>query len=278
MPTVSFFAQLTSPAGADELRALGASIGSLRNGIATVELPLGCTGSSGVTAERSLHRSFQYSHRQHTILPGRSIRANDVAKVVDGVWTGTTGQGVIVGVFDTGIDFTHEDFRDASGATRLLGLWDMTRSGQPPAGFSLGFYCDRPAIQRVIDNPSEAFAFCPEQDTNGHGSHTSGPPPVMDPRSVTAARRFSIPASRRWPSLIIVKGGNSLFSETNVIDGLRWMEAESRARNRPMVVNLSLGGHAGPHDGTRLFEQEIDDLSRPGFIVGDIVGERRLEQ
>jgi subtilisin family serine protease len=266
VPTVSFFAQLSSPAGADELRALGANIGSLRNGIATVELPLGALDRlESLQNVRSIEASNSLTIRHDSA--SRAIRANDVRKVVGGVWTGTTGQGVIVGVFDTGIDFTHEDFRDANGATRLLGLWDMTRSGQPPAGFNLGFYCDRAAIQRVIDNPAEASTICPEQDTNGHGSHTSGTAAGDGSAVGNGGTAFQYAGVAPMADLIMVKGGNTSFTETNVVDGLRWMEAESRARNQPIVVNLSLGGQAGPHDGTRLFEQEIDNLSRPGFIV-----------
>ncbi|MEX2282438.1 MAG: S8 family serine peptidase, partial [Gemmatimonadota bacterium] len=266
VPTVSAFAQLTSASGADELRGLGASIGSVRNGIATVDLPLSALD------RLSTLRAVRIIEASHTLeithdSSARAIRLNDVRKVVGGTWTGTTGQGVIVGVFDTGIDFTHEDFRDPNGATRLLGLWDMTRNGQPPPGFSLGFYCDQQAIQRAIDLPNDAAVDCPEQDINGHGSHTAGTAAGDGSAVGNGGTAFQYAGVAPLADLMIVKGGNGSFSETDIIDGLRWLEAESRQRNQPMVVNLSLGGQAGPHDGTRLFEQEIDNLSRPGFIV-----------
>src|SRR5690606_29612409 len=39
------------------------------------------------------------------------------------------------------------------------------------------------------------------------------------------------------------------------------------AAGRPIVVNLSLGGMAGPHDGTTLFEQALDSLVGPGRLL-----------
>ena len=41
------------------------------------------------------------------------------------------------------------------------------------------------------------------------------------------------------------------------------------ARNRPLVFNLSMGRHGGPHDGTQLIERALDWLvrARPGTAV-----------
>ena len=46
------------------------------------------------------------------------------------------GEGVIVGIFDTGLDLTHEDFSNANG-TRVLKLWDMSSniSNSGPEGY-----------------------------------------------------------------------------------------------------------------------------------------------
>ena len=37
-----------------------------------------------------------------------------------------TGRGVLVAVLDSGIDYFHEDFRNADGTTRIVALWDQT--------------------------------------------------------------------------------------------------------------------------------------------------------
>ena len=38
---------------------------------------------------------------------------------------GLTGQGVLVGIVDSGIDLTNPDFRNEDGTTRIAALWDQ---------------------------------------------------------------------------------------------------------------------------------------------------------
>lgn len=38
------------------------------------------------------------------------------------------GRGVLVAIIDSGIDYTHPDFRNADGTTRIAELWDQTLS------------------------------------------------------------------------------------------------------------------------------------------------------
>ncbi|MGH7466556.1 MAG: S8 family serine peptidase [Longimicrobiales bacterium] len=263
---VSVFVQLRDARGLDELRALGATIGTVRNNIVTAELPLTALERlDSTTAIRMVEAAQTVTVNHDSAL--KAIRANDVRRQVGGVWTGVTGAGAIVGVYDTGIDFRHEDFLDVNGRTRLLGLWDQTRSGTPPPGFNLGNYCSREAIQRVIDNPTDTTP-CDEQDTHGHGTHTAGTAAGDGSASTpVGSSTYQYAGVAPLADLLIVKGGNGSFSESNILDGLRWLEAQGRALNRPVVVNLSLGGQTGAHDGTRLYEQEIDNLSRPGFVV-----------
>ena len=39
---------------------------------------------------------------------------------------GLTGEGILVGVVDSGVDYFHPDFRNEDGTTRILSLWDQT--------------------------------------------------------------------------------------------------------------------------------------------------------
>ena len=93
---------------------------------------------------------------------------------VDAVQAGTgltkayKGSGVVVGVADSGIDWTHPDFKDASGKSRILYLWDMSRSGKPPSGFTHGYEYTKADIDAGI---------CTEIDgtgAGGHGTHVTG--------------------------------------------------------------------------------------------------------
>ena len=42
------------------------------------------------------------------------------------------GQGVLVGLIDTGIDYTNRCFQDSAGESRILAIWDQTEQGGAP--------------------------------------------------------------------------------------------------------------------------------------------------
>ena len=164
-----------------------------------------------------------------------------------------TGRNVIVGVFDSGIDWSHADFKDASGKTRILSLWDLTQEGKPAPGTSRGFEC----------TPSDINAStCTERDTNGHGSHVAG---IAAGNGLARSKTFVGMAPDA--DLIIVKGGNGSFSRTNIVDGVSYIFQRATALGKPAVVNLSLGGHSGGHDGTSAYEQSLTGLLADGHLI-----------
>jgi len=265
-PLVALFAQVRNEQALSELQSAGARIGSRIGDVVTAEVPLDkleslFTSPNIVMIEAS--HDITVSHDSSM----RVIRAEYVRRASGGTWTGTAGRGVIVGVYDTGIDFLHEDFLDASGQTRVLGIWDQVdQNGPPPTGYVYGRFCSRAAIQQVVANPLSTTS-CPQQDIIGHGTHVAGTAAGDGSATGLGGAPFTFAGVAPLADLMIVKGGNGVFSESGVIDGLAWLEREARALNRPMVVNLSIGGQFGAHDGTRLYEQAIDNLSRPGFVV-----------
>jgi subtilisin family serine protease len=194
----------------------------------------------------------------------------------------TTGHGVIVGVVDTGIDVLHRDFRvdrDGNGTeegTRILYLWDQAGVGATGFPFWWGdvlteAYYGR-AFSREELEAAIASGFPPTRDTHGHGTHVAG---------IAASDGSASPANLRGVApgadLVIVK---TTFYEDTVVDGVRFVFEAARAAGRPAVVNLSLGGHGGPHDGSSLFERMLDALlDRPGraiVVAAGNEGNRRI--
>ena len=39
---------------------------------------------------------------------------------------GLTGEGILVGIVDSGVDYFHPDFRNEDGSSRILRLWDQS--------------------------------------------------------------------------------------------------------------------------------------------------------
>ena len=167
--------------------------------------------------------------------------------------TSYTGEGVIVGIYDSGIDWTHPDFITNSGESRVLYLWDQEDdSGTPPAGFTSGSELSREQITRILQGQSPEIRT--GIDYTGHGTHIAG---------IAAGNGSLYTGMAPDADLIIVKGPDSGFSSFNVIEGLGYILSKAEEYGgpaQPVVVNFSLGTHYGPHDGTSDFEQNVRAL------------------
>ncbi len=151
--------------------------------------------------------------------------------------THLSGKGVIIGIVDSGIDPQHPAF-----AGRLLRIWDQTLPGPGVAEGDYGAEFTGPLLTV-------------SRDANGHGTHVASIAAGADPIYGGVA-----PGAE----LIIVK---SSFQEAHIADGVRYIFRVASELGRPAVVNLSLGGHGDPHDGTDPLSQIIDTETGPGRIV-----------
>lgn len=83
--------------------------------------------------------------------------------------------------------------------------------------------------------------------------------PVEWPDHISGLAMVQLPTST-----VLDTSGGSLA--TRVIDGLRyilWQEYRDRPdkkKSRPIVANVSYGVHAGPHDGTSMFERALGEM------------------
>ncbi|HEX7051254.1 MAG TPA: S8 family peptidase [Longimicrobiales bacterium] len=245
------------PAALAALRGAGAEIGTVIGDIATARVPI--EGLAALASAPELVRLDAAKRlRPNNDQSMAAIRADEVRHREGSLWLGHAGHGVIIGIYDTGIDYGHEDFLDGSGRSRLLGLWDQTTDGTPPPGFYYGHLCDVASLEA---------GSCPEQDVAGHGTHVAGTAAGDGSGTDSDAPAYRYAGVAPAADLLVVKGGNSSFDSNAIIDGVSWIFQVADSLGRPAVVNLSLGGAAGAHDGTSLFEEALDDLSGAGRIV-----------
>lgn len=84
------------------------------------------------------------------------------------------GQGVLIGIVDTGIDFTHEAFVAADGTSRIVSIWDQSvEEGVGNENFPYGRMYSRQQLNQALSSENP-FEIVPSQDEIGHGTFMAG--------------------------------------------------------------------------------------------------------
>ena len=99
-------------------------------------------------------------------------------------------------------------------------------------------------------------------DTNGHGTHVSA---IATSNGLATGK--GLPAGRYVgvapaAELVVVQAshGGSSFTDVDVMSALAFVSHYADVTGRPLVLNLSLGGAGGPHDGSSNLEKQLDSL------------------
>ncbi len=181
------------------------------------------------------------------------------------------GEGVIVAVIDSGIDFSNRHFLNADKSSRILYLWDQTIPAdealgrRPPEGFALGTEFTKEQIDSALfaDTMEESYRLVPSRDVSGHGTAVAG----IAAGSGDGNYEGVAPNS----SLIIVKLGipdvQSFPRTTELMRAITYVIRKAQQLSMPVSINLSFGNTYGAHDGASLLERFLDNASEVGRTV-----------
>lgn len=173
---------------------------------------------------------------------------------------GLTGKGTIVGIIDSGIDYTHPDFINNEKKSRILYIWDQNIQGFPPEGFRNGTEYNNEQINTALAS-SDPFSIVPSRDEAGHGTAVTG---IAAGNGRASGEREKGVAPQA--SIIVVKLGNrgteSFARTTEIMRAIKYLSDKAEALRMPLSINLSYGTNNGSHSGNSLFETYIDDMSQ----------------
>lgn len=191
-----------------------------------------------------------------------------------------TGRGVIIAILDRGIDYTHPDFRNADGTTRIAAIFDLTDDTGAQASsnpYRVGTLYSRAQINAALTSG----ALLSTRDAVGHGTTTAGLAAGNGARANGLYRGIAPEAT-----LLIVKVTSdgvpahdgepaeaAFYQEDRIHTAIDYVRAKAAELQMPCVMLLNLGSQGGPTDGTSRLARKIDSVVGPGipglvFVTG----------
>lgn len=171
-----------------------------------------------------------------------------------------TGKGVVVGIVDNGFQYDHVDFLNADRSdTRIKRIWDQHGTGNAPAAYGYG-------VEYTSYDEMKAAHY--DLNTGYHATHVSG---------------IAAGGDRSTPYYGVAPDADLVFvsfksTNTNIVDGIKYVFDYAESVGKPAVVNISLGSHLGPHDGTSETDQAMASLVGPGRIIVGAAGNEGSEK
>lgn len=198
-----------------------------------------------------------------------NLEAAGIIQVQEQPFLDLRGRGVLIGIVDTGIDYTKSTFIYEDGTSKIQYLYDTTIKGNPPIDFTLGTEYTNTQINEALKSP-DPFAIVPSTDTVGHGTFLAsvaagreegelvGAAPDAD--LIVVKLRTARPYLRDF--FLVPPEQENAFESITVMAGVEYVVKKAQELNRPVAICIGLGTNSGGHDGFTLFEEYLSGVAK----------------
>lgn len=183
------------------------------------------------------------------LLGTESLDKSGILKLQREFVPGLLGEGVLVAVIDTGINYDLPVFMDDSGQSRVFALWDQEES----------LYLDRGQIEESLDRPLS-------RDTTGHGTMISSIIAGRESREnnftgvVPAAQLVVVKlkkASKQLKDYFFIPEREEVYAQTDIMLAVKYAHDIAQQENKPLAICLALGCNNGSHNGTEIINEYL---------------------
>lgn len=231
------------------------------------------------TLTESLVNQFSYGTlpKLYGEMSTASLDISGVTQLANQPVLNLKGQGVLIGVVDSGIDYRHPAFIDEYGKTRILRIWDQTiNTGTPPEGIYYGTEYTEEDINQALasENPLDIVK---TTDPTGHGTFITGvaagsADPINDFTGAAPESKIVIvklkPAKKFLRDFYFIDDNAVAYQENDIMLGLNYIRRFAVNAALPLSIPFGLGTNFGGHDGFSSLSYVMNSLSYlPGFCI-----------
>lgn len=243
---VSAFIRVEDRSVISELEALGVEIqcefldGKLYTTLIPIDKIEVVAGLTKVSRVSVATKKIPFTKKARAATNADDVITNSTDAQNYGLPNAYDGTGVVMGVIDTGIDFNHIAFKDASGNSRIKQAYVYNGS-----------------TERTYTG-SNITSSLTDDNTADHGTHTSstagGSSVIVNGTTVTVTNdHANATYGGMAPGSDLYLAGINGLNDTYLANAFQNICNYADQNNQPVVVSNSWGSQWGPHDGTGEF-------------------------
>jgi len=206
-----------------------------------------------------------------------SLEASGIQKIRNIPRFDLRGQGVLIGIIDSGIDYTNPIFQYADKTTRIAAIWDQTIiSENPQEGIKYGTEYLREQINQALQSENP-FEVVPSRDTDGHGTMVAGiaggsEKPESNFFGVAPEAEFVVvklkQAKRYLKEFFLIPEQAICYSETDILFALEYVLATAVKLQQPISLCIAVNTSQSSHDGRGMTSSYLSSIAtRSGVSV-----------
>jgi subtilisin family serine protease len=192
------------------------------------------------------------------------------------------GSGVLVGIIDTGIDYTNPVFIKPDGTTKIISIWDQTIDTVSTShDLKFGSVYKSEEINQALasENPQDIV---PSRDNNGHGTMMAAV--AVGNENINEGFTGIAPdaelvivklkqAKQYLRNFYVIPDDVDCYQENHIMWGIQYCDWIARELNRPIVICCGLGTSQGPHYGSSYLSNFMSIVGKfPNTVVVTSIG------
>ncbi|HBZ6638142.1 TPA: S8 family peptidase [Clostridium botulinum] len=190
--------------------------------------------------------------------------SHDIGVIKSNPYLNLSGQGVLVGIIDSGIDYLNNEFINEDETSRIVNIWDQTAKYNNKEEVYIGDIFTRDDINKAIEAKKQnknPYDIVPTKDEYNHGTKVAG---------IIGAKGYNEEVGGVAPNceFVVVKLQEALFLKRSILTngikdvpvynnvellaGIEYLRKYSLKENKPMVIYIGIGTTNGSHDGKNI--------------------------